>query len=83
MAEGWGGRQHTVRRSMSMDLMEGMTDGSQKKIDRNRGGVVEETSKEARSELNDYYQFAEAPPTFHEPVPHFAKVRAGVSAVSE
>lgn len=40
-------------RSMNGELTEGMSDGTQKKVTRDRGGFVEQTTPEIRMELND------------------------------
>lgn len=41
------------QRSMNRDLVEGMTDGSRKKLAPNRGGFPEPTTPLSRRELND------------------------------
>lgn len=43
----------TAQRSMNRDLIEGMTDGSRKKLTPNRGGFVEATTPHSRRELHD------------------------------
>ncbi|MFE9834086.1 hypothetical protein ACFYP4_02885 [Streptomyces sp. NPDC005551] len=42
-------------RSMNGELNEGMTDGSHKKVTRNRGGFVEQTTPETRRAIDDRY----------------------------
>jgi hypothetical protein len=45
-------------RSMNVDLEEGVTDGSLKKPEPNRGGDVEPTTRIAREDLHfDYYGY--------------------------
>jgi hypothetical protein len=76
MSMGWGGRVHTVRRSMSAELDEGATDGRVKKIVRDRGGITEGTTAQARSDLTQQYGICEdSSPVL--PVPPFQKMRAG------
>lgn len=40
-------------RSMNGELAEGMTDGSRKKVTRDRGGFVEQTTPRLRQDIND------------------------------
>lgn len=75
---GWGGRAHVNKRSMNLDLVQGMTDGSSKKSVRDRGGIVEGTSSEARANLSQYYQIEDLPiAAQHLPVAPFVKLRNG------
>lgn len=48
-------------RSMNGELAEGMSDGGHKKLNRDRGGFVESTSQEARSELDSSMAIVEMP----------------------
>lgn len=43
---------YAPRRSMNGALADGMTDGTYKKLTRDRGGFVESTTQEAREMLN-------------------------------
>lgn len=53
---------YAPQRSMSGNLQEGATDGTYKKIIRERGGFVENTTWEARKDLADvWYGMYEAP----------------------
>lgn len=72
--EGWGRRVHTNLRSMNGDLIEGITDGADKKIAPNRGGLVEGTTAEARYALSDYFKIGDSP-TNYLPVIPFVKMR--------
>jgi hypothetical protein len=63
-------------RNMTTELYEGMTDGTYKKLDANRGGSVETINPQAKSDLPSYYEASEdASPTL--PVPNFVKMRGG------
>ncbi len=76
MAAGWGGRVHTVKRSMNAELHEGSTDGKYKKFARNRGGVVEGIEADELRQLNDYYHVQELPVAEEiPPVPPFLPMR--------
>ena len=47
---------YPISRSMNADLSEGLTDGKYKKVhSRERGGVVEATTQQARVDLDDVY----------------------------
>lgn len=53
---------YPLSRSMNADLHEGATDGKYKKVVRDRGGVVEDTTWRARVDLADpYYGIHEEP----------------------
>lgn len=46
---------YPLSRSMNADLAEGMTDGSHKKVIRDRGGNVEPTTYRQRADLYDVW----------------------------
>ena len=53
---------YPLSRSMNADLSEGMTDGEYKKYSPNRGGVIEPTTRQTRSDLEAmYYGFQDKP----------------------
>jgi hypothetical protein len=50
-------------RSMNAELSEGSTDGKYKKVVRDRGGIIDPATAEARSHLDDeYFGFHEVNP---------------------
>ena len=46
---------YPASRSCVNELNQGMTDGTYKQVNRDRGGVIEPTTLAARDELNDVY----------------------------
>jgi hypothetical protein len=59
---------------MNGELAEGMSDGGYKKLNRDRGGFVERTSQEARSELDPAHAYVESPiPTLPDGTTRFAR----------
>ena len=58
---------YATPRSCNGDLELGMTDGSYRRIVKDRGGVVESTTWEARANLHDAYHGLHEAPTMHTP----------------
>jgi hypothetical protein len=56
-----------VQRSMNGELELGMVDGSYKMVVKDRGGVVEPTTHEARQNLHDVWHGIHEAPAMHTP----------------
>lgn len=58
---------YAPQRALSGDLNEGLTDGSYKKVVRDRGGQVEATTQAVRSDLSDIWFGIHEDPVKHRP----------------
>lgn len=60
-------RRGEFQRSMNQDLELGMVEGGHKMVVKDRGGVVEPTTCEARQSLSDTWHGIHEAPTMHTP----------------